>query len=110
MLDFGEAKCPKSGGDHFYEKAKFENVVNDTCVNALSRAGTISTAINIFFEPDGKACVNALSRAGTISTDQIRNHETNKLNCVNALSRAGIISTVPSGKPLFYWAREVIFA
>ena len=86
------------------------------CVNALSRAGIISTRALVNFVIDGKECqcpksggdhfykhviqpmlgesrcVNALSRAGIIST--LKNLKKKSLKKrVNALSRAGIIST-----------------
>ena len=62
------------------------------CVNALSRAQSISTAT----ERKGEIYVggvNALSRAQSISTGSRENYKVPE-DCVNALSRAQSISTI----------------
>ena len=76
-------QCPITGLLHFYEKQKSIIMKLAGCVNALSRAYSISTSLAIYF---------AMSKV-----------------CVNALSRAYSISTVGSGKPVFMRLPEPVF-
>ena len=38
-----KCQCPKSSNNHFYRKDSMMNITEEICVNALSRAITIST-------------------------------------------------------------------
>ena len=65
-------QCPKSGLSHFYTAVVEEESDEDECVNALSRAYPISTALRQVQRHQRKIRVNALSRAYPISTVSLK--------------------------------------
>ena len=61
-------QCPKSGSIHFYVLSANTALKRLVCVNALSRAQSISTGTGWERDERSRPCVNALSRAQSIST------------------------------------------
>ena len=125
-------QCPQTRNYHFYNMRKHTKILRSYvsmpsdeqlsflrnsgplvvrrvyCVNALSRAITISTEYISFQYLDHERCQCPKSSNNHFYIN-LKEKTTGGIYCVNALSRAITISTVHSGNPLFTRLSRYVF-